>query len=113
MVARRRCRTYSADATTAASRIPSRNFFPGLIASLYNCATFPRATSYKFLKAESCPPFVQECSLQELKPNSKMALIAAALLLAFMAVLAGGAAHRESITIDETAHTGAGVSYWQ
>ncbi len=30
-----------------------------------------------------------------------------------MAVLAGGAARKESITIDEVAHTAAGVSYWQ
>ena len=30
-----------------------------------------------------------------------------------MAVLSGGAARRESIAIDEFAHTGAGVSYWQ
>ena len=51
--------------------------------------------------------------MQDPKPNSKMTLAIAALLLAFMAVLAGGAARRESITIDETAHTGAGVSYWQ
>lgn len=42
-----------------------------------------------------------------------MTLAVAVLLLAFMAVLAGGAARRESVTIDETAHTGAGVSYWQ
>jgi len=42
-----------------------------------------------------------------------MVLAAVALLLVFMALLAGGAARRESITIDETAHTGAGVSYWQ
>jgi len=35
------------------------------------------------------------------------------MLLALMAVLSGGAARRESITIDEFAHTGAGVSYWQ
>ena len=38
---------------------------------------------------------------------------AAFLLLIFMAILAGGAALRESITIDETAHIGAGVSYLQ
>jgi hypothetical protein len=37
----------------------------------------------------------------------------ALLLLAFMALLAGGAARRESITFDEFAHTGAGVSYLQ
>jgi len=35
------------------------------------------------------------------------------MLLAFMAILSGGAVQRESITIDEFAHTGAGVSYWQ
>jgi hypothetical protein len=34
-------------------------------------------------------------------------------LLALMAFLAGGAAHRESVTIDEVAHIAAGVSYWQ
>ena len=39
--------------------------------------------------------------------------VVAALLLALMAVLAGGAALRESITIDEMAHIGAGVSYLQ
>jgi hypothetical protein len=35
------------------------------------------------------------------------------LLLVLMAVLAGGAALRESVTIDEVAHIGAGVSYLQ
>jgi|HubBroStandDraft_6_1064221.scaffolds.fasta_scaffold00889_9 4-amino-4-deoxy-L-arabinose transferase-like glycosyltransferase len=39
--------------------------------------------------------------------------VAAGLLLLFMAVLAGGAALRESVTIDEVAHIGAGVSYLQ
>jgi hypothetical protein len=34
----------------------------------------------------------------------------AGLLLALMAVLAGGAGLRESVTIDEVAHIGAGVS---
>lgn len=37
----------------------------------------------------------------------------AALLLALMAILAGGAALRESVTVDEVSHIGAGVSYWQ
>src|SRR6266852_5946055 len=37
----------------------------------------------------------------------------AVLLLAFMAVLAGGAARRESVTVDEVSHIGAGVSYLQ
>ncbi|HUJ31177.1 MAG TPA: glycosyltransferase family 39 protein [Candidatus Acidoferrum sp.] len=37
----------------------------------------------------------------------------AVLLLLLMAVLAGGAAIRESITVDEVAHLGAGVSYLQ
>jgi hypothetical protein len=39
--------------------------------------------------------------------------ILAALLLVLMAVLSGGAALRESITVDEVAHIGAGVSYLQ
>src|SRR5664279_6178312 len=39
--------------------------------------------------------------------------IAALLLLAVMFLLAGGAALRESVTIDEVAHIGAGVSYLQ
>ena len=39
--------------------------------------------------------------------------LVAGLLLALMAVLAGGAALRESVTIDEVAHIGAGVSYLQ
>jgi dolichyl-phosphate-mannose-protein mannosyltransferase len=39
--------------------------------------------------------------------------IGALMLLALMAALAGGAASRESVTIDEVAHIGAGVSYLQ
>jgi 4-amino-4-deoxy-L-arabinose transferase-like glycosyltransferase len=39
--------------------------------------------------------------------------VIAGLLLALMAVLAGGSALRESVTIDEVAHIGAGVSYLQ
>ena len=39
--------------------------------------------------------------------------LVAGLLLALMAVLAGGAALRESVTFDEVAHIGAGVSYLQ
>jgi len=39
--------------------------------------------------------------------------VAAALLLILMGILAGGAARRESITVDEVAHIGAGVSYLQ
>ncbi|HLH07239.1 MAG TPA: glycosyltransferase family 39 protein [Terriglobales bacterium] len=37
----------------------------------------------------------------------------AIVLLAFMGVLAGGAALTESLTFDEMAHIGAGLSYWQ
>ena len=37
----------------------------------------------------------------------------AGLLLVFMGILAGGAALRESVTIDEVSHIGAGVSYLQ
>jgi 4-amino-4-deoxy-L-arabinose transferase-like glycosyltransferase len=39
--------------------------------------------------------------------------VAAAGLLLLMAILAGGAAWRESVTVDEVAHVGAGVSYLQ
>ena len=39
--------------------------------------------------------------------------VVAGVLLMFMAVLAGGAALRESVTVDEVAHIGAGVSYLQ
>ena len=39
--------------------------------------------------------------------------VPAALLLLLMAVLAGGAALRESVTIDQVAHIGAGLSYLQ
>ncbi len=39
--------------------------------------------------------------------------LVAALLLALMAVLAGAAALPESVTSDEVAHIGAGVSYLQ
>src|ERR1700724_4133810 len=39
--------------------------------------------------------------------------VVAGVLLILMAVLAGGAALRESVTVDEVAHIGAGVSYLQ
>lgn len=41
------------------------------------------------------------------------ASLSVVLMLFLMALLAGGAAWRESVTIDEVAHTGAGVSYLQ
>jgi hypothetical protein len=47
------------------------------------------------------------------KLGSIKPLTAALMLLLLMAMLAGGAARWESITIDEIAHTGAGVSYLQ
>ncbi|AXC14530.1 hypothetical protein ACPOL_5278 [Acidisarcina polymorpha] len=46
-------------------------------------------------------------------PSSTIVFTGAILLLALMAVLADGAARRESITFDEIAHIGAGVSYLQ
>lgn len=49
----------------------------------------------------------------ERSPRPKYITAGAFLLLALMAVLAGGAARRESITVDEVAHVGAGVSYLQ
>src|SRR6476660_1156904 len=39
--------------------------------------------------------------------------VVAGLLLILMATLAGGSALRESVTIDEVSHIGAGVSYLQ
>src|SRR5690348_4335899 len=47
------------------------------------------------------------------KPSSIKPLTAALMLLVLMAMLGGGAVRWESITIDEIAHTGAGVSYLQ
>jgi hypothetical protein len=47
------------------------------------------------------------------KPRSIFSGLGAALLLALMAVLAGGAALRESVTIDEVSHIASGVSYLQ
>lgn len=46
-------------------------------------------------------------------PRFSYAPVIACLLLALMGFLAGGAALRESVTFDEVAHIGAGVSYWQ
>ncbi len=45
--------------------------------------------------------------------SSRIVLAGAVLLLALMALLADGAARRESVTFDEMAHIGAGVSYLQ
>lgn len=45
--------------------------------------------------------------------SSRIVPAGAVFLLALMALLAGGAVRRESVTIDEVAHIGAGVSYLQ
>ena len=45
------------------------------------------------------------------KPRGTLTALLALVLLAGMAVLAGGAALRESVTVDEVSHIGAGVSY--
>lgn len=47
------------------------------------------------------------------KPKGLFSAVLAVLLLALMAVLAGGAALGESATVDEVSHIGAGVSYLQ
>jgi Dolichyl-phosphate-mannose-protein mannosyltransferase len=44
---------------------------------------------------------------------NRTSVVLAALLLLLMAILSGGAAYRESITVDEVAHIGGGVSYLQ
>src|SRR5499427_3655387 len=52
-----------------------------------------------------------------MKPDTRsrgvFSAVLAVLLLALMAVLAGGAALHESVTVDEVSHIGAGVSYLQ
>jgi hypothetical protein len=50
--------------------------------------------------------------LKELKTPGRF-FFAVVLLLVLMALLAGGAARHESVTVDEIAHIGAGVSYLQ
>src|ERR1700731_31620 len=47
------------------------------------------------------------------KMRGNLFSVAAGVLLILMAVLASGAALRESVTVDETAHIGAGLSYLQ
>src|SRR3984957_350082 len=47
------------------------------------------------------------------KMRGNLFSVAAGVLLILMAVLAGGAALRESVTVDEVAHIAAGVSYLQ
>lgn len=51
--------------------------------------------------------------LRSEKGNRRMVSLAAVGLLVLMGVLAGGAMLRESVTLDEVAHIGAGLSYWQ
>ncbi|PYT64688.1 MAG: hypothetical protein DMG39_31360 [Acidobacteria bacterium] len=47
------------------------------------------------------------------KSRGIFSALLAVMLLALLAVLAGGAARRESVTVDEVSHIGAGVSYLQ
>jgi hypothetical protein len=58
-------------------------------------------------------PFHRTRSTQLKTLGSFFFTLAAVLLLALMALLAGGAARHESVTFDEIAHIGAGVSYLQ
>jgi hypothetical protein len=51
--------------------------------------------------------------MNDTRLSRTVAISAATFLLLLMAILAGGAARRESVTIDEIAHVGAGVSYLQ
>lgn len=52
--------------------------------------------------------------LTQMKSQSSRIVVAGVVLLvALMALLADGAARRESVTFDEVAHIGAGVSYLQ
>ena len=59
------------------------------------------------------PAALEPHSTAPKQSQSTFAPVVALLLLAFMGVLAGGAALRESVTIDEVAHIGAGLSYLQ
>ena len=70
---------------------------------MYHLANQGLGTSCHF------PPRTQTVQI----PQSRKVFAAVALLLAMMALLAGGAARRESVTVDEVAHIGAGVSYLQ
>jgi len=58
-------------------------------------------------------PFAAPPAAGPLAGAPKRFVATVALLLLLMAVLAGGAALRESVTVDEVAHVGAGVSYLQ
>lgn len=51
--------------------------------------------------------------MEDRNTYSTLTSLVAALLLALMAVMAGGAAWHESVTVDEVAHIGAGLSYLQ
>src|ERR1700758_1236418 len=67
-------------------------------------------TTYRCL----APAFTEGLQMHSVSPASnRFPLVIATLLLVFMAVLSGGAALRESVTVDEVAHVGAGVSYLQ
>jgi 4-amino-4-deoxy-L-arabinose transferase-like glycosyltransferase len=57
------------------------------------------------------PPLNGKSSMED--THDALFSVVAGLLLLFMAILAGGAALRESATIDEVAHIGAGVTYLQ
>lgn len=55
----------------------------------------------------------QKPLISSAEPSHPHARIVLWVLLVLMGLLSGGAARRESVTIDEIAHTGAGVSYLQ
>jgi len=58
-------------------------------------------------------PWMSGKSSMENNTHGTLFSVVAGLLVMFMAILAGGAALRESVTVDEVAHIGAGVSYLQ
>src|SRR5437879_8788882 len=63
------------------------------------------------MQGSGSSPISDDQGLEKQKPKMMVAMVV--LLLGMMALLAGGAARRESVTIDEVAHVGAGVSYLQ
>ncbi len=59
------------------------------------------------------PALISKQGIEETKAHRLYAKLLVVALLVFMGLLSGGAARRESVTIDEIAHTGAGLSYLQ
>ena len=85
----------------------------GLLAEHKRCEPAWDPVYYLPTQSLGCPPhFSVGANILRTQQSTK-SVVAVGLLLAFMALLSGAAARRESVTIDEIAHIGAGVSYLQ